>query len=344
VAGTHSRVPPLSPPAPGAPAPARPRVAWSWSTAALGALDVLPAVVVTPFDVTLGLALGFGVLPVALLGVLPTRRGRVRAIPVGVLMGLSILLGSLVSDLHVVAVVAIFGLAVGAALLVERRPVGQLALTLAVPMVGIGLSFTDHAKGVALFLLIAVGTVYAYLVSLLWPERDAPPTVRTPEPPGGAMFDYGIRFGLAGATAAALGFAFDVDHVGWQVAAAMLVMRPAAEMQRLRSVGRIVSVVVGAFLAAGMAAARPAAGWYAVAIAVAVVGAAATQGSRWYVTPAFTTFIAISLLLYGHPHDVAYRFDQRVVETLVGVGIAYCFGLLVPRVQARLRRPSRQES
>jgi len=112
----------------------------------------------------------------------------------------------------------------------------------------------------------------------------------------------------------------------------------------LRSVGRIVSVVVGAFLAAGMAAAEPAAGWYAVAIAVAVVGAAATRESRWYVTPAFTTFIAISLLLYGHPHDVAYRFDQRVVETLVGVGIAYCFGLLVPRVQARLRRPSRQES
>jgi hypothetical protein len=245
-------------------------------------------------------------------------------------MGLSILVGSLVSDLHVLAVLAIFGLAVAAALLVSRRPVGQLVLTLAVPMVGIGLSFTDRATGLALAILIGAGTVFAYLVSLFWPERPSPPSPAPALAPRGPMLEYGVRLGLAGATAAALGFAFDIDHVGWQVAAALLVMRPVADMQRLRSVGRVVSVTVGAFAAAAMAAATPAAGWYALAVAVAVIGAAATHTSRWYVTPAFTTFLAISLLLYSRPHDVAYRFNQSVFETLVGVGIAYFWGLALP--------------
>ena len=39
---------------------------------------------------------------------------------------------------------------------------------------------------------------------------------------------YGLCLGLAGATAAAIGFALDFDHVGWAATAAMLVMRPGS--------------------------------------------------------------------------------------------------------------------
>jgi uncharacterized membrane protein YccC len=152
------------------------------------------------------------------------------------------------------------------------------------------------------------------------------------------MVDYGIRLGLAGATASAIGFALDLDHVGWQVAAALLVMRPAEEMQRLRSVGRVVSVVIGAFAAAGFAAWSPPDALYAVAVVLVVVAAGATQPSRWYVTPAFTTFIVISLLLYSRPEDTAYRVGQRITETIVGVAIAYVFGLLIPRFVPRRTR------
>ena len=312
-------------------------IAWSWSTAALGLADGLPALVVMPFDVVAGLALAFGVLPAALIGVLPARRQRVRVLPVGALAAVSIWIGSLVANLHVLAVLTIFAVAIGAALLTTRRPFGRLVLTLAVPMVGIGLSFTDHGKGATIAVLILVGTVYAYVVSLLWPDRPVPPAVPPPLPSERDMLGYGTRLGLAGATAAAMGFAIDLDHVGWQVAAALLVMRPVEDMQRLRSVGRIVSVTAGAFLAASMASVSPEAGWYTLAAGVAVTAAAATRGSRWYVTPLFTTFIAISLLLYSRPEDVEYRFTQRVVETLVGVGVAYFFGLLLPKLWARLR-------
>jgi hypothetical protein len=77
-------------------------------------------------------------------------------------------------------------------------------------------------------------------------------------------------------------------------------MRPAAEMQRLRSVGRILA------------------------------GAGGTHRSRWYVTSAFTTFLVFLLLLYSDPQDAASRFNERVLETLLGVGIAYVYGLGLP--------------
>ena len=135
-----------------------------------------------------------------------------------------------------------------------------------------------------------------------------------------------------------MGFAFDFDHVGWATAAAMLVMRPSADMQRLRSVGRVVSVVVGALAAAGLALLTTAPVWYSVAILLVLAGVAATRPSRWYVTPAFTTFIAISMLLYSNPSDAQARFNERVGETLLGVAFAYFFGLLVPAATDRLRR------
>ena len=68
------------------------------------------------------------------------------------------------------------------------------------------------------------------------------------------MLDYGVRTGLAGAVCAAVGFAMDFDHVGWAATAALLVMRPSEQALRLRSVGRPVSVCVGAVAAIGLVA------------------------------------------------------------------------------------------
>ena len=174
-----------------------------------------------------------------------------------------------------------------------------------------------------------VGSLYAFLASLLWPERPPPEPARPLRGPG---LDYGLRLGAAGATAATIGFALDLDHVGWACAAALLVMRPVPEMQQIRSVGRIVSVALGAALAILWVDADPSDAAYA-AVAVAVVaGAAATRESRWYITSAFTTFLVFLLLLHAAPEEAAGRFNERLLETLLGVGIAYLFGLALPAV------------
>ncbi len=335
MAGEDPRVPALSArPAPG--------LAWSWSAALVGAVYAIPAVVVMPFDVSSGLALAFGVLPAAIIGIAPVRSARARVVLLGSLMGVPIFVGSLLSGEPVLAVLSIVVLAIGAAMLSTKPPLGPVLMTISLPMVGIGFSYHDVSEGLGLALLIIAGSMYAFLVSLLWPERavpPAPPAPAVPAPSPRSMIGYGLRLGLAGATAATIGFALDFDHVGWATAAAMLVMRPSAEMQRLRSVGRVVSVVVGALGAAALALLTTAPGWYSAAILAVLAAVAATRPSRWYVTPTFTTFIAISMLLYASPADAQSRFNERVGETLLGVALAYFFGLVVPAVIDRVRGP-----
>jgi Fusaric acid resistance protein-like len=163
--------------------------------------------------------------------------------------------------------------------------------------------------------------------------------------PAGAAADlpieYGVRLGLAGATVAAIGFALDLDHVGWACAAALLVMRPVAEMQQVRSVGRVASVFCGALAGILVVRAEPPLGAYSAAVVAALAALAATRGSRWYVTSAFTTFLVFLLLLQSEPAAAAARFGERLTETVLGVAIAYIFGVAVPALRSSARpRPA----
>ena len=187
----------------------------------------------------------------------PTRRARLAIVVLGACIGVPIFLGGLLSGVPVLAVAAILGLGVGSAQVAGRFRFGTLAMNLSLPMAGVGLSYSaGKAAGAAA--LIVVGSACACAISMLLPEQrgDASPRARRP-PAAAPTLDYGIRLGAAGATAAAIGFVLDLDHVGWACAAALLVMRPAAEMQRLRSVGRIVSVFLGAVAAVALVHAGP---------------------------------------------------------------------------------------
>jgi hypothetical protein len=312
---------------------ARGGLAWSWKSAALGGAYALPAAAAAAGDPRLGVALAVGVLPAAIVGLPPRRRGRLVLVLVGALTGLPMAVGGLLASVPALAVAAIWGLAVGAAALAARSLAGQIAMVLSLPMIGVGLSYSSLGTAVGVAGLIVLGSVYACLVSMLWPERSGP---RERRPLAAApTIGYGIRLGAAGAVAAALGFLLDLEHVGWATAAALLVMRPVAEMQRLRSAGRIVAVAVGALVAVALVRLQPAHAWYAVAILVTIACAAATRESRWYVTPAFTTFLVFVLLLYSNPDQAGWRLGERLGETVLGVALAYLFGLALPAWTAR---------
>jgi uncharacterized membrane protein YhaH (DUF805 family) len=318
-------------------APSRPDttgLAWNWTAAGLGAAYALLGAGLMLGDVRRGLAACVGVLPAAIVGLPPTRRGRVAIGAVGVLVGLSMFTGGLLSEVPILAVAAIAALGPASALLAARWSAGRLAMTLALPLVGIGLSYSELGEAAAVAVLMVAGTLYAMLISLLWPER--PRAARGPAPAAPTL-GYGVRLGAAGATAAAIGFALDLEHVGWACAAALLVMRPSAEMQRLRSVGRIAAVAGGALAAIAFVRLGPPPAWYSLVAIAALTGAAGTHASRWYVTPAFTTFLVFLLLLYADPDSAGSRFGERVSETLLGVGLAYAFGLALPTLAQRLR-------
>jgi uncharacterized membrane protein YccC len=128
--------------------------------------------------------------------------------------------------------------------------------------------------------------------------------------------------------------ALDLDHVGWPTAAALLVMRPVKEMQQLRSIGRPILVCLGALVAIGLIEIGASEAALAAATALAVMAATATVGSRWYITPLFTTLLVFLLMLYGAPQQASGRFWERITETLAGVAVAYFFGFLVPNFHA----------
>ena len=162
---------------------------WNWSAAVLGVAYTVPAVVAMPFDVLNGLALAFGVLPAAVVGLAPSRRQRIRVVLLGACMGVPIWFGSLLSGQPWLAVPAIWLLAIGAAVISTRSPIGPIVLNMSVAMVGIGLSL-DAQKGAALDGLIVAGSVFAWGVSLLWPERPPEPS---PCSTVGADLDAGLR-------------------------------------------------------------------------------------------------------------------------------------------------------
>jgi hypothetical protein len=297
-----------------------------------GLLCAAPASIVALDDVPKALGFAFGVLPAVILGISPHRSGRIAIVVAGTIMGTSIFVGSVVGQVAAIAVVAIFVAAIGASVLAQRRArLGQVVLTIGVPLVAIGFSFHDERSTAAgLAVLLVLGSGFGWLVSQLWPE-GAPSSVPRPPASGSSLLGYGIRLGAAGGIAAAVGFAAGWDHVGWAPAACMLVMRPSPDLVTARGVGRVLSVVLGALAAVALADATSAGRVYAVLIAVALVAAAGTHGSRWYITSLFTTFLALSMLVYGTEAGVGVgRFNERVAETILGVALAYLFGAAIP--------------
>ncbi|MBW8484605.1 FUSC family protein [Actinomadura parmotrematis] len=299
---------------------------WRWGDALPGAVYAVPPVLVILFgDVEKGLAFAVGTVPAVLVGVRPARRGRVLTAVVGLVAALSILLGSLLSHVPPLAVAAMLLLPIGAARAAVRRPAGTLALVLCVPLVAVGLSYRDLGQGAAIAGLIACGSVASWLLSLLWPSRPGPPRRAFAALEPAAARSFGLRMGLAAAIAALVGYLAGLEHVGWATAAATFVTRPAPGPQRLRSYGRVLSVLAGGIAALLFVrfASDP---WVMAAATFAVLTAAsATRGGRWYITAAYTTFFVILLLGFAdHPSAVAH-FNERLVETAFGIALALVF-------------------
>jgi uncharacterized membrane protein YccC len=199
------------------------------------------------------------------------------------------------------------------------------------------LSDTDYSHSATTFLLLSLGSAYAYLVSLAWPPRSAHERAQTPLPPRQAMLDYGIRMGLAAAIVYAIAASLELDHPGWAPAACLLVARPQVDLLQSRGVARVLSVIIGAVAAALLLRTNPSNYVLAILAILVLAVAAATVGSRWYITSAFTTLLVFVMLLNGHPEDTVGKFNERVGETILGVTAAYLFGWAIPALRIRFK-------
>jgi uncharacterized membrane protein YgaE (UPF0421/DUF939 family) len=319
--------------------PSGPPVSWSWLNAAHGAVLAIPAVGASLIDPGIGLPLAVGVLPAAALGLRRPRRQRFLAVIVGALAGVSMIIGSLVAPFPVMATVTVFALCVVVAVLVAnpRRRLAPLALMLGVPLIGVGLSETPTGA-LAAGALMLLGSLYAWLVSLLWPDAPAPQRPARRPAERRAMLLYGIQIGLAGAAGAALGFMLDVDHPGWACAAALLISRPDHQLLDARSLGRVASVLLGAILACTIAALSPSNAVLAALALLVLIGASGTAGSRWYIMPLFSTTLVLSMLIGNETEPAAHWFLERVLLTVAGAALALLSAWIVPTI-AKTRTP-----
>lgn len=72
------------------------------------------------------------------------------------------MLGSFMAQWAIVAIPGMFLLAFGAALLLSRRAIGIVALTICLPTAGVGLSYPGLVNSVPLALLYIIGSIVAY--------------------------------------------------------------------------------------------------------------------------------------------------------------------------------------
>ncbi len=310
-------------------------VVWSRPALLRGTLLGAPAAVVTVSDVQLGAVLAIGVLPVAAAPLAPLRRDRIRVGFVGIVVALSLLVGALLALWPPLAVAGILVAAPVVAHVSVGRPRALVGLTLSLPLMAVGFSYPGIAEAGPLAVALCVGAAYATGISLLWPTHAPAPGPPPPALSRRMLVRYGYAAGAAGALCAAVGFALDLEHVGWAPAAALLVIRPVPATQRLRSLDRVLDVVVGAAAAIALTALGAPAWAFSLVVLAGVAAATATAGSRWYLLPALTTFLAFVMLLYDDPGGGTARFWERVLETMLGVGAAAVFGLLLPALLDR---------
>lgn len=322
-------------------APTRDRrigIQWLWPEALRGALCALPAVpVLIAVDVSLGICVALGTLPVALLGVPPARRARPRMVAIGVLFAASYLVGSVLGQWPVAAVAAAGALGYAGVVLAARRPPARLLPGLLMPAFVLGMN-EPPSDALVLAAMFAAGGVWATLVAYCWPDAEAP-VDRPPQRPSPAaeVRAYAVGFGAAAALGLGFGFVLELDHLAWAAAAAIIIMRPDPGLLIGRAVGRSLATLAGVAVASLVFHTGPAAAVLAVVVLATLAAILAVRASPWYVTAAGTGLLA--LLASGVAGDEEFRItlDDRLLETLVGALLAVAFGVGFPRIARRIR-------
>jgi hypothetical protein len=105
---------------------------------------------------------------------------------------------------------------------------------------------------------------------------------------------------------------------------------------------RIISVFIGASSASWLLALHLQPLTIGILAGCALIVASATHKSQRYITPTFSTFLVFWLLWYTEPTtaNITFRFDERILETIIDVGSAYLFAIAIPKVVTPVKQGS----
>jgi Fusaric acid resistance protein-like len=314
-------------------------IAWSWDAALRGAICALPAVpVILAVNVSVGICFALGTVLVAFVGVPAQMSMRVRAYLIAVMFAVAYAVGCVIGQWPVVAVLALAALAYVSVLITGQNPRSQLIAMLVVPGFAVGMN-EPVPDGFVIAVMFLAGGLWATFVSVMWhPAPGGPQAPARFSALGGPEHDeratrvYAICFALAVGIALAIGFAKDFQHVAWAAVAAAFVMRPDPGLLASRALGRALATLAGVCAAAVLFQRGLGEAALALVTVFTVSAMIATRTSPWYVTSAGTGLLVLLMSGISSTQQLQLSFHDRILETVIGAGLAMVFGVIVPRL------------
>ena len=140
---------------------------------------------------------------------------------------------------------------------------------------------------------------------------------------------FGIRLSLAMTAGLVLTLIFPrFAHANWVLLTIALIMRANFSITRRRRWDRITGTLIGCAVAVMLIAVAPPA--LLLAVIVLAIGLSHAYAGVQYRITAVGASISSLLLLHFSAPLVHPQFFERVVDTLIGAGLSYAFGFLLP--------------
>jgi hypothetical protein len=202
----------------------------------------------------------------------------------------------------------------------RSRPAVEAAARFVTVMV-IATGFAGFTNGIALALLVGLGSVWAAVVALLFSRETAAP--RTPV--GRWRWQYGLRLGLSLAVAEAVAVVWADPKAYWIAVTVVIVVQRRMERALLRPAERAAGTAVGVLIASAVLLHAPPA-WLFLLVVAALAAVRPYLKMRNYTLYATVmTPLVVLILDLGQPVTVA-TIGDRLLDTLLGCAIALLVG------------------
>lgn len=141
------------------------------------------------------------------------------------------------------------------------------------------------------------------------------------------IFRHAVRTALAMMAGFLLGQALHLSRTYWILLTIVVIMKPGFSMTKTRSYQRILGTVIGAFFAAGILWLTKDNTVIFSIMLVCILGAYSFQAYHYVTSVVFMTPFIVFLLHLLYPADFQ-NVTQRVLDTLIGGGIAFAFNYI----------------
>ncbi|QEH42079.1 FUSC family membrane protein [Chitinophaga sp. XS-30] len=138
------------------------------------------------------------------------------------------------------------------------------------------------------------------------------------------IFRHAIRTGLAMVCGLLLGLALDLSKTYWILLTIMVIMKPGFSLTKTRSFQRVIGTLIGAFFAAGILWLTKDDTIIFSVMLICILGAYSFNTYNYVVSVVFMTPFIVFLLHFLQPADFQ-NLTHRVIDTLIGCGIAFSF-------------------